>query len=61
GYLRDPELQWKRITPVIDRALQRGVYVIMDWHDHHADKNVKEAVEFLTAFRKICPLTAHCI
>lgn len=50
GYLSDPDLQWKRIVPVIDRALERGVYVIMDWHDHHADKNVKEAVSFFDRF-----------
>ncbi|WP_367914616.1 glycoside hydrolase family 5 protein [Leadbetterella sp. DM7] len=50
GYLRDPELQWNRITPVIDRALERGIYVIMDWHDHHADKNVKEAMTFFDRF-----------
>lgn len=52
GYLHNPELQWNRITPVIDRALERGVYVIMDWHDHHADKNVKEAAEFFDRFSK---------
>lgn len=50
GYLRNPELQWSRITPVVDRALQRGVYVVMDWHDHHADRNVKEAVAFFDRF-----------
>jgi endoglucanase len=50
GYLQNPALQWKRITPVIDRALERGVYVIMDWHDHHADKNVKEAKQFFDEF-----------
>lgn len=50
GYIHDPELQWNRIIPVVDRALERGVYVIMDWHDHHADKNVKAAVEFFDRF-----------
>lgn len=52
GYLKNPTLQWGRITPVIDRALERGVYVIMDWHDHHADKNVKQAAEFFDKFSK---------
>lgn len=50
GYLHNPELQWKRILPVVDRALERGVYVIMDWHDHHADKNVKAAAAFFDRF-----------
>lgn len=52
GYLKYPELQWNRIIPVVDRALERGVYVIMDWHDHHADKNVKEASEFFDKFSR---------
>lgn len=52
GYLHNPELQWGRITPVVDRALERGVYVIMDWHDHNAHKNAKQASEFFDAFSK---------
>jgi endoglucanase len=52
GYLKDPELQWNRIIPVVDRCLERGVYVIMDWHDHHADKNVEAAKEFFDKFSK---------
>lgn len=50
GYLHQPELQWNRIIPVVDRALQRGVYVIMDWHDHNAHKNVQAAAAFFDKF-----------
>lgn len=52
GYLQAPELQWNRIVPVVDQALKRGVYVIMDWHDHHADRNVNAAKSFFDTFSK---------
>lgn len=52
GYLQAPDLQWNRIVPVVDQALAKGVYVIMDWHDHHADKNLAAAQEFFDKFSK---------
>lgn len=48
GYLQDPSGQLKTIEPVIDRALSRGIYVIIDWHDHHADKNEEKALQFFS-------------
>jgi len=50
GYLKDPDGQQKLITPVIDAALKEGIYVLIDWHDHHANVNLKEAKSF---FKKI--------
>jgi endoglucanase len=46
GYLKDPIGQEKLITAVIDAALKEGIYVLIDWHDHHANVNVKEAKSF---------------
>lgn len=43
GYLTDPEGQKKLVTAVIDQAVKRGIYVLIDWHDHHADKNQEAA------------------
>ncbi len=34
------------IEDVIDRAIERGVYVIIDWHSHGAHNNPDEAVEY---------------
>ncbi len=34
------------IENVIDRAIERGVYVIVDWHSHGAHNNTNEAVQY---------------
>jgi endoglucanase len=46
GYLQFPEEQLKLIAPVVDEAIKQGVYVLIDWHDHHADKNVEASKQF---------------
>lgn len=55
GYLQAPEEQYPLITKVVDRALQRGVYVLIDWHDHHADHNIAQAKAFFTRIAKQYP------
>ncbi len=46
GYLQDPDGQEGIITEVIDAAIKEGIYVLIDWHDHHANVNIKEAKTF---------------
>lgn len=52
GYLQNPEKQLKIVTPVIDHAIKNGIYVLIDWHDHNAEKHVKEAKEFFGIMAK---------
>ena len=52
GYLDKPEMQQKLVTTVIDRALKHGVYVLIDWHDHHAEKHSREAKAFFAAMAR---------
>ena len=46
GYLDKPDFQKKLVTTVIDQALKNGVYVLIDWHDHHAEKHVEASKAF---------------
>ena len=46
GYLQQPVEQSALIHQTAAHAIARGVYVIIDWHDHHADNNLEHAKAF---------------
>jgi endoglucanase len=46
GYLSDPSGQEKLITKTIDEAIKQGLYVLIDWHDHHASANLQQSKAF---------------
>jgi endoglucanase len=45
GFLQDPANE-ARIEAVIDAAIADGVYVIIDWHSHHAEQYSEQSVAF---------------
>ncbi len=46
GYLYQPEVNLKAVERLINAAIDEGIYVIIDWHSQHAEKNEKEAIVF---------------
>lgn len=48
GYLADPEGQKNLVKAVVDAAIDAGIYVIVDWHDHNANLNVNQAKAFFS-------------
>lgn len=46
GYLQDPSGNVAKVRAIVDRAIERGVYVIIDWHDHHAQDHTAQAKTF---------------
>lgn len=48
GYLDDQAGQKSLIFTVIDAAIEEGIYVVVDWHSHHAEDSVEDAKDFFT-------------
>jgi endoglucanase len=46
GYLSDKVGNKNRVKAVVDAAIANNMYVIIDWHTHHAEWNTAEAITF---------------
>lgn len=56
GWDADPELGTRCVTTVVDAAIRKGVYAIIDWHAH--DPNTEAAKRFFSEMAeryKSCP------
>lgn len=48
SYLTEPEANYARAQTLIDAAIANGLYIVVDWHTHHAEDHVEEAKDFFT-------------
>jgi endoglucanase len=46
GYLEHPAEERARVCALVDATLAAGLYVIIDWHDHHANQHTAQALAF---------------
>lgn len=56
SYLDDPAANTARAEAIIDGAIANGIYVIVDWHSHHAEQHAEQAEKF---FRYIARKYGH--
>jgi endoglucanase len=61
GYLEQPAANVAKVRAVVDRAIARGVYVIIDWHDHHAQDHKAQALDFFEQMAKAYGKQPHVI
>lgn len=52
GYIENPGTEMTKLYAVIDACLEQGIYVIVDWHSHHAEDYVPAAVNFFNTVSK---------
>ncbi|MFA9391725.1 MAG: glycoside hydrolase family 5 protein [Prolixibacteraceae bacterium] len=52
GYAQNPKKEMKKMENVIDAAIKLGLYVIVDFHEHTAEKYLPEALTFFGAISK---------
>jgi len=48
AYLTNPATAKKQVQTIVQNAIDLGIYVIIDWHDHHAADHQEQAVAFFT-------------
>ncbi len=46
GYLENKTANKDRVKIIVDAAIEQGLYVIIDWHSHHAEDYTDEAIIF---------------
>ncbi|WP_299440560.1 cellulase family glycosylhydrolase [uncultured Aquimarina sp.] len=61
GYIDNTQAQKAKIRTVIDAAIAKGVYVIIDWHTHAAEVYKDEAVAFFTEMAELYGNNDHVI
>ena len=71
GYISNSSSNKNRVKTIVQEAIDNGLYVIIDWHSHHAEKYLQEAIGFFLEMAQLYeqydnviynePLNVSCI
>lgn len=61
GYLSNPAAEKAKVKAVVDAAIEQGIYVIIDWHDHNATQHTAESVAFFSEMARLYANNPHVI
>lgn len=53
GYLSNPEAEKNKVKVVVQAAIDLGIYVIIDWHDHNAMNHTSQAKAFFEEMARL--------
>lgn len=46
GYLTNPQVEEAKVDTAVNAAIKLGMYIFIDWHDHHAQRHTEQAKKF---------------
>lgn len=46
GYLENPEVEKQKVDSAIQAAIKLGMYILVDWHDHHGQRHTAQSQKF---------------
>ena len=52
GYLQEPDSQKQMIVSLVDEAVKKGIYVLIDWHDHNGYLHTTQSKAFFGEMAK---------
>jgi endoglucanase len=61
GYIEDPAGNKAKVIAVVNAAIANDMYVLIDWHSHHAEQHPNEAIAFFKEMAQIYKNTPNVI